>query len=345
MTIVEPDSISIERMEALSDKSLHLILLPTEKCNFRCVYCYEDFILGKMLDNVRLGINALIEARIPELQSLSISWFGGEPLLEYSTVLSIQSNAHSLSRRFGTLFQGSVTTNAFFLSSERHRELSDLGIQLFQISLDGDQPFHDSTRVLASGLGTFEQIWSNLRAIHADSLGSATCMLRLHLTNKNYESLRTLTGLIVQEFDTDERFKVLFRLIDDYGGERSIRASDLVDLDGKQKIARLWDLLPPRMHWKQDSTKSHICYAARANSWVIRSNGRIGKCTVGLTDERNAIGSISSTGELNIDQGKWRDWVSPLLANDSKGMACPWHALPLTKIQSQKSLLPIIKST
>jgi len=32
----------------LNPKSLELTLYPTEKCNFRCVYCYEDFALGRM---------------------------------------------------------------------------------------------------------------------------------------------------------------------------------------------------------------------------------------------------------------------------------------------------------
>ena len=339
--MVDQEPISLERAEAFSNTSLHLILLPTEKCNFRCVYCYEDFISGTMPDHVRLGINALIEARIPGLRHLSISWFGGEPLLAYSTILSIQSNAHALSRRFGALLHGSATTNAYLLSSERHQELSDIGVHLFQISLDGKRLHHDSTRVLASGKGTFEQIWSNLCAIHTDSRGSATCVLRLHLTNKNYESLLALVGLIVEQFEADLRFKVYFRLVDDYGGAGSLNASKLVDLDGTAKIAKLRSLLPPRMHFHQDSNEENICYAARANSWLIRSDGRIGKCTVALNDPRNTIGSISRTGELIIDHGKGRDWINPLLVNDSNGMACPWHALPVshsTSVQSGTNL-------
>src|SRR5688572_26691637 len=30
-------------------RSLQLILMPTEECNFRCVYCYESFARGTML--------------------------------------------------------------------------------------------------------------------------------------------------------------------------------------------------------------------------------------------------------------------------------------------------------
>ena len=33
---------------SLTPSLLHLILLPTEACNFRCTYCYEDFRLGRM---------------------------------------------------------------------------------------------------------------------------------------------------------------------------------------------------------------------------------------------------------------------------------------------------------
>lgn len=32
-----------DRMFSLRNDVLHLILLPTEQCNFRCTYCYEDF--------------------------------------------------------------------------------------------------------------------------------------------------------------------------------------------------------------------------------------------------------------------------------------------------------------
>ncbi len=32
----------------LTNHHLGLILMPTEQCNFRCTYCYEDFAIGKM---------------------------------------------------------------------------------------------------------------------------------------------------------------------------------------------------------------------------------------------------------------------------------------------------------
>ena len=63
--------------EALSPRILSLILLPTEKCNFRCTYCYEDFAIGRMQPSVVRGIKALITHRVPHLDRLNISWFGG----------------------------------------------------------------------------------------------------------------------------------------------------------------------------------------------------------------------------------------------------------------------------
>lgn len=31
-------------LRALDNRILKLTVLPTEKCNFRCTYCYEDFV-------------------------------------------------------------------------------------------------------------------------------------------------------------------------------------------------------------------------------------------------------------------------------------------------------------
>ena len=40
--------------DALTTRRLHLILLPTEQCNFRCKYCYEDFQHGRAYGSVRV---------------------------------------------------------------------------------------------------------------------------------------------------------------------------------------------------------------------------------------------------------------------------------------------------
>jgi uncharacterized protein len=66
---------------AFSNDLLHLIILPTERCNFRCVYCYEDFSIGTMKPPVIAGIKRLLARRIPNLRQLRIAWFGWEPLV------------------------------------------------------------------------------------------------------------------------------------------------------------------------------------------------------------------------------------------------------------------------
>jgi uncharacterized protein len=60
---------------------MHLVLLPTEACNFRCTYCYETFPRGKMNPEIISGLKALVKEKATNLSNLNISWFGGEPLL------------------------------------------------------------------------------------------------------------------------------------------------------------------------------------------------------------------------------------------------------------------------
>lgn len=57
---------------------LHLILMPTEACNFRCTYCYESFTRGRMTDETIAGVKALVREKARTIHTLHISWFGGE---------------------------------------------------------------------------------------------------------------------------------------------------------------------------------------------------------------------------------------------------------------------------
>src|SRR5690242_7308023 len=77
---------------AFSNSNLQLILFPTEQCNFRCTYCYEDFALGRMSDEIISGVKNLIAKR-KDLKHLNIMWFGGEPTAALDIVLDISTFA------------------------------------------------------------------------------------------------------------------------------------------------------------------------------------------------------------------------------------------------------------
>jgi uncharacterized protein len=128
----------------LSRKAQQLIILPTEKCNFRCSYCYEDFMIGKMKEPVIQGIERFMERRIPELSQFSISWFGGEPLMAKNIVLRIAAHASRLCKQHGVSLDGGLTTNGYILDLDLFEELLSYNQRFFQITLDGWRDGHDA---------------------------------------------------------------------------------------------------------------------------------------------------------------------------------------------------------
>jgi uncharacterized protein len=73
----------------------------------------------------------------------------------------------------------------------------------------------------------------------------------------------------------------------------------------------------------KSSDITYVCYAAKANSFAIRADGRIAKCTVALNSEYNSIGRITEDGVLDIDPGKFNAWLKPLSTMDPADLGCP----------------------
>jgi len=102
----------------ISSKRLELTILPTEKCNFRCTYCYEDFLIGRMREAIQESVVKLIERRSSELNQLSLNWFGGEPLLGLSVIRNIGTKSFELAKKHGYQLTGSMTTNGYLLEKQ-----------------------------------------------------------------------------------------------------------------------------------------------------------------------------------------------------------------------------------
>src|SRR4051794_12669234 len=96
-------------LSQLNPDSYELILYPTEQCNFRCSYCYEDFEIGRMSDDVIAGVKALISKISGRVKSLHLSWFGGEPLLAKGVIQEISEHALRCCNEMGVNLSGGAT--------------------------------------------------------------------------------------------------------------------------------------------------------------------------------------------------------------------------------------------
>jgi uncharacterized protein len=306
---------------------LNLILFATEQCNFRCTYCYEDFEKGRMGEEVVEGVRRLIARRAEEdLHTLALSWFGGEPLLAKDLVIELTSFAAARLRAAGGRFSANATTNGYHLDVATARRLTEAGVTRFHISLDGPARCHDRTRVKATGAGTFDRIWRNLRALRESDL-AFDVLLRIHATPANQDDLPGFVGELNRAFSGDSRFGAYFKRVGRLGGPNDGHMAVLGHGAARNLTAELTAALAPDLR-STPSAEPHVCYASAANSMTIRADGVIGKCTVALQDERNHLGRIRPDGTVGVDQSKLRLWLRGFESLDEGELACPMHGLP-----------------
>lgn len=313
---------------SITSNILDLHLLPTEQCNFRCTYCYESFHLKKMSPLVIGGIKKLLAKRINSLKSLRIAWFGGEPLAASDVVLDISKYAMDLCLENFCHYHFSMTTNAYLLDEDRFAALLSVGVDSFQISLDGPKELHDRTRKRADGGGTFDKIWANLIAASENSK-NFTIILRVHITPDNFTKIPALIGKLNSSFANDGRFKIFLKSIENLGGPTSGSFSVLSFQQKKKILADLQALVHPNLQYSLEKNNiSYICYAASANAWVIRSDGGLAKCTVLFDDDRNKVGQLCDDGTFVMHADKIKLWLRGLQTNDKAQLACPAYQLP-----------------
>jgi uncharacterized protein len=318
-------------LRCLSNESLHLVLLPTEACNFRCVYCYEDFRLGGMQPEVVHGVKALLSRRAPGLADLTISWFGGEPLLARRVIEDVMTHVRALAEANPRLrVTSDATTNGYLLTRDLAERLLDLGVSQYQVSFDGTRGRHDLKRVRAGGGATFDRIWGNLldlRGLERDFKIS----IRVHVDRENVEDIRQFIDQCAEAFARDPRYEMFIRGLSRLGGPND---PNLVVLD-RAEGERIYEELKARARSRGLRTLEirpydSVCYAARGNSYVVRADGRLNKCTVALEHPSNQVGRIRENGTVEVDAEKMLSWMRGLQSGDTVELKCPMkgYAVP-----------------
>ena len=313
-------------------RALHLILHPTEQCNFRCTYCYERFGIGRMAPDTISGIKRLLATR-HDLERLHVGWFGGEPLVAPDVVRELSRTARTHCALHGIAYSADMTTNGYRLTEPLARELVGLGIGSYQISLDGDCEAHDRTRRRANGAGSFATIWRNLEALMASDL-DLEILLRIHYHRDNLASIESLIERLARAFAGEKRLTLFFRGVSPLGGEND-HDFPFVERARQQAVERrLAEALAGRLRLRRRA-EGGTCYACLPNALVIRADGTISKCTVALYDERNIIGRLHRDGRLEVDDARLRPWLEALVCGDPAARACPLRALASNEVRNE----------
>ena len=144
----------------------------TQGCNLACEYCFTygkrskkmSFDVGKkcvdfLLRNAR-------DANISDLnggkRQIDISFWGGEPFLEWELLKSLVLYANRERGDIRAIFGG--TTNGVLLTEDKLPFLEENRV-LFMVSLDGTQETHDKYRRMINGKGSHSIIMKNMEHV------------------------------------------------------------------------------------------------------------------------------------------------------------------------------------
>lgn len=138
------------RKAVKGEKSLYIMIFPTQDCNLKCWYCYESHVRNSRMnsDIIQCSVKAIkkvIDLKKPE--SLMLGFFGGEPLLDFDKIayplsLEVKQYAEERSVRFATF----IVTNASLIDDKMISTLPDINPML-QITLDGNREKHNCVRI------------------------------------------------------------------------------------------------------------------------------------------------------------------------------------------------------
>ncbi|GFI26014.1 anaerobic sulfatase-maturating enzyme [Lachnospiraceae bacterium] len=203
-----------------------LILQVTQQCNLRCEYCaYSGIYEGNRVHSVnrmhfetaKRAIDFYLEHSI-DSSSISISFYGGEPLLEFDLIRKCIDYVNETVE--GKAVRFNLTTNGTLLTGERAKFLAEHSVSI-AISLDGSKKEHDVCRKFPDGTGSFDVIIKNVQDLLREYPEYTQTSVMFFSTINPYMDL----GCVMEYFSASE-------IID----ERSVMYNIMADKDLKEEV-------------------------------------------------------------------------------------------------------------
>jgi len=282
-------------------ETLILTVAPTLNCNFRCTYCYEKEKLQHlyMSQEVQDELVNYVRKQANTLRTLTIIWYGGEPLLALDIVENLSKEFQLICKEHNIKYTANMVTNGYLLTPKIVKRLRPLDIDFIQVTLDGPAKVHDERRPLVGEKPTFETIVTNL--LNTAHLLPNKVNLRINADRTNAEAIDEIEELLIESGlmnITNPHLGYVDSINDAYTTSLCLSVSEFSDLDFEFK-KRL------DKHGKTSITNSYpaqrtaYCGADSANSYVVNADGALYKCWNDIGIEEKKVGDLLDDKFIN----------------------------------------------
>ncbi len=285
------------RQEVFVDRFYRLVINPTVDCNFNCWYCYEKHPQGFMnqetIEKIKKHVKYMIEHE--KIRGMLLNWFGGEPLMYFNEVVyPISKYCKEILNENKLLFQCHATTNAYLITPEMIDSFCEIGLNSFQITIDGDEKRHDKIRN-EKGKPSFSRIMNNINLI-CEKIPDAGITLRINYDEQTLKNsdIRKVFEEIPEKYrkNISPNFQ---RIWQTYKYNKIEENKERLDL---QKYARELGFLPRSASNGLQLNKCHKCYVDRYYHAEINYDGKVYRCTARDYTDKYVAGKLMDNGVI-----------------------------------------------
>ena len=333
----QEDDLNVYLADVLKNRynssDMALTILPTRGCNFGCIYCYEQ-------DRPNVLMNEQTEKAIVKfvcsnsnLKRLSVVWYGGEPLLNFDSMVRLTK----MFKQLNIEYSAKIVSNGYLLTKEKANLMKDLAIRNIQITFDGSEEIHNQRRFLLGG-PTYRKIMDNLKYLLSINK-EITIDIRTNIDRRNKDDYNKFYQDFKSEIN-DKRVTMYPGFVSDLLSSECVSPEFNISEGGykAQFILDIFDKYGIEIKSFLPKYRRHSCVASKYFAFVIGPEGELYKCWRMVGNQKETIGNVN---DGSLDMVKFSKYlIGADYTLDSKCLQCEFITLcgggcPLVRMRNK----------
>ncbi len=278
-------------------------IMTTGLCNANCAYCFEKNIKKEAMSiQTAKDTVSFIKKRIENgYKSLTLEWFGGEPLLNIEVIDTISKELNNSNIKYRSRI---ITNGSLITENIAQKMKDDWKIQSAQITLDGTSENYKRIKNYATRKYDLDQIIKNIIILLKKNIFVS---IRLSVDKRSFDDCKIL-------------LKQLDAILFDYRGQYNIYPGFLFECfdennktvlnENDEKMVYEFQTYLNSYGYNYSilgrKVKKNACHACNINSFYITTSGDLFKCSEQhAIDPSNPLASIYNFDTTVISQLEW----------------------------------------